>query len=162
MTGAQRRVVCDIAKDMKFEDLDKQRNIARIGTTVLTVAGAILFSSLGAFPLIATMGIGTGSSIITEKVFKGKVEAQRTAVQQAIAANVPELVQKAMGESERRISTVYRDILKEADKQEQVWFQAQNEVLEKSARSDGAQNVAENERKLALLEGLTAALAALA
>lgn len=148
-------------KEVQFEDLDKQRNIARIGTTVLTVAGALLFSSLGAFPLIATMGIGTGSSIITEKVFKGKLEAQREAIQEAVRANVPELVNKSMAESEKRISVVYRDILKEAENQEQVWFQAQNEVLEKSKSANADADAAENERKLSLLDSLSAALATL-
>lgn len=120
-------------ENVTFEDLDRQRNAAKIGTTLLTIGGAILCSSLGAFPLIATMGIGTGSSIVTEGVFKGKIEKQRVAIKEAVAKNVPELINQSMENSEKRLQTVYNDIVNEAKKQEEVWMQTQKEAIIQSA-----------------------------
>lgn len=120
------------ANEIEFEDIDKKRNITRIGTTVLSLAGAMVAAAAGVYPLVLTMGIGTGSTIITEKVFKGKIDQQRTAIKEAIEKNIPEIIMAATSESENRLKQVYEDIINEAKKSEEAWFKAQESAIEDS------------------------------
>lgn len=149
-------------KDVEFEDLDKQRNMVRIGTTVLTIGGALLCSSIGAFPLVATLGVGTGSSIISEKIFKDKVENQKEAIRKAIAQNVPELLENAMGESEKRIQDVYNDIIQEARIQEELWLQTQRELIVKAVGQTDPAAVQLLQERLEALDEMSAHLIGLA
>lgn len=121
-------------RKLEFEDLSKERNVIRIGTAVLTIAGALVCAGLGVFPLVVTMGVGTGSSIVTEKVFKDKVEKQRQAIQEAIRVNVPELVRKATDESDKRLAKVYEDVFREAQQQKERWLDAQRTAIERTNR----------------------------
>lgn len=120
------------ANEIEFEDIDKKRNITRIGTTVLSLAGAMVAAAAGVYPLVLTMGIGTGSTIITEKVFKGKIDQQRTAIKEAIEKNIPEIIMAATAESENRLKQVYEDIINEAKKSEEAWFKVQESAIEDS------------------------------
>lgn len=149
-------------KDVEFEDLDKQRNLVRVGTTVLTIGGAMLCSSIGMFPLVATLGVGTGSSIISEKVFKDKIEHQKEAIRKAITQNVPELLEKAMGESEKRIQDVYNDIVQEARVQEELWMQTQKELIQKSVGQTDPAAVQLLAERIAGLDEISAHLISLA
>ena len=149
-------------KDVEFEDLDKQRKIVRIGPTVLTIGGAMLCSSIGMFPLVATMGIGTGSSILSEKIFKDKIEGQKEAMCKAISQNVPELLENAMGESEKRIQDVYNDIIQEAKVQEDLWIQTQRELIEKAVGQTDPAAVQLLAERIAGLDEMSAHLISLA
>lgn len=120
-------------QDIQLENLDKQRTVARIGTTALTLAGAILCSSIGAFVPIATMGLGTGSSILTESIFKGKIENQRQTIRNAIAANVPQLLKSAMEESHSRLRVVYEDTIDASREQQRLWLESQQAIIRQSA-----------------------------
>ena len=140
--------------NLLFKDVEKQRTIARVGTTVLTVAGALLCSSLGAYPLIATMGIGTGSSIISEKVFRKELEKQKLAIKEAISKNVPELVESAMSESDKRLQAVYNDIIREAEKQEALWMQAQQDSVTKALGTTN-NDIQQVENRLKEIDSLT-------
>lgn len=119
-------------KDVKLSNIDRQRMITRAGTTVLTIAGAMLCTSLGGFTLAATMGIGTGSSLISEQVFKGRIEKQREEIKAAIRANVPELVESSLSNSSRRIKAIYDEMIGQARQQQQLWLDAQHQALENS------------------------------
>lgn len=118
--------------DIEIENIDSKRNIMRIGITAASLAGAMFFMSAGFLPLIATMGVGTGGSILSEKIFKQKIEQQRENVRQAIGQNVPKVMDSATSTSERKITEVYEDILKESKRQEEIWMQEQRETIEKS------------------------------
>lgn len=122
-------------EQIMFEDLDKKRNITRIGTAALSVLGFAVFSSIGFLPIVATMGIGTGSSIISEGVFKKKVEAQRDAIKTVIARDVPNIVAESTTESEARIKAVYNDMIRAAVEQETLWKDAQLTAIEESINS---------------------------
>ncbi len=145
-----------------FEDLDRQRNAFKIGTALLTIGGALLCSSLGAFPLIATMGIGTGSSIVTEGVFKGKIEKQRIAIKEAIAKNVPELINQSMENTEKRLQTVYNEIVEAAVKQEEIWVNTQKTAIAEScSRPDDPAAVQAVAQQLGQVDALLTQLTAL-
>ena len=119
----------EVGEKLKFENLDKKRNAVRIGTAVLSISGFVLFSAMGFLPIVATMGIGTGSTILTERFLKGKIEEQREAVQKEIARSVPVFIQGSLTESEARLETIYMDIIQEAEKQEQSWLEMQHKTV---------------------------------
>ena len=119
-------------KNVKLSNIDRQRMITRAGTTVLTIAGAMLCSSLGGFTLAATMGIGTGSSLISEQVFKGRIEKQREEIKAAIRVNVPELVETSLANSSKRIKALYDEMIAQAKEQQKLWLESQHKALDES------------------------------
>ncbi len=118
------------SRNLEFENLDKKRNAIKIGSVVLSISGVVLFSTIGFLPIIATMGIGTATSLISEKFFKDKIEQQRLAMKDAIARSVPAFIQDSMAESEDRLKLVYEDIMQEAEKSEQMWLTAQQTAID--------------------------------
>lgn len=121
-----------IGGKVEFVDLDKQRNAFRIGTAVLTISSSILLSALGFLTVIATAGIGTGASIISEKIFQKKIEDQREELRKEIARCVPAFIQESMKESEKRLENVYDQIILEAEKTQNTWLKAQKAVIKES------------------------------
>ncbi len=119
----------DTGEMPELEDLDRQRVAARVGTTVLTIAGYAICASMGALPILATMGIGTGASVVSEKIFKSKVEKQREALKEALARNVPLTIEEAVADSEQRLQSVYGDMIGAARTQEDAWMQTQREII---------------------------------
>ena len=125
-----------VGDEIEFDDLDKKRNGVRIGAAVLSISGVVLFSAIGFLPIIATMGIGTGSTIISEHFFKRKIEEQREIVQKEIARCVPIFIQNSLAESEKRLETVYEDIITEAENSERAWVQIQKNAILQSGAED--------------------------
>lgn len=123
----------------QFSDIEKQRNIARLGTTALSIAGAIALSTsgLGILSLVSTMGFGTGATLISEKIFRGRIEDQRNAVRQAVASAVPAAVSDALGHGEKRIQAIYDDIITEARKTGSAWTEAQRKAISCAASGSG-------------------------
>lgn len=109
---------------LEFENLSKKQNYARIGTVVLSLALA------PAFGLLATMGVGTAGTLITSSVFKKKIEEQRTLVKEAIAKDVPAIVMQATANSEKRIQSLYDEMLDDSDKKKQAWLETQSVAIE--------------------------------
>lgn len=109
---------------LEFENLSKKQNYARIGTVALSLALA------PAFGLLATMGIGTAGTLITSSVFRKKIEEQRTLVKEAIAKDVPAIVMQATANSEKRIQSLYDEMLDDSDKKRQAWLEAQSLAVE--------------------------------
>lgn len=139
-------------RELVFEDLDKQRAAVRIGSAVLSISGVVLFSAMGFMPIIATMGVGTGTTLISDKVFKKKIEQQKEELKAEIARSVPAFIQGCMAESEKRLTTVYRNIIAEAEKSEQEWLETQEAAVRAvQASGDGGRYEA-IEKKLAMLE----------
>ena len=120
----------DIGGKMEFGNLDQQRNAFRIGTAVLSVSGVALLSSMGFMPIIATMGISTGSTVLSERIFKKKIEAQRDMLKKEIGRCVPDFIQKSMEESEKRVEAVYQNMIQEADQSEQAWMDTQRAAID--------------------------------
>lgn len=139
-------------RDLKFENMDRKRNLFKIGAAVLSVSGVVLFSAMGFLPIFATMGIGTTTGIISDKVFKDKIEKQRTTMKEEIARCVPDFIQDSMAESESRLNTVYNDIMNEAEKSEQMWMEAQEAAIAAVAVPKNTDQYELLCRQLALME----------
>ncbi len=133
----------DIGGNIEFADLDKQRNAFRIGMAVLSISGFALFSALGFLPIVASIGIGTGSSIASEEIFRKKVEDQREELKKEIGRCVPGFIKASMAESEKRLENVYGQIILEAEKIEQTWLETQKAVIEESSISDEGDQAAD-------------------
>lgn len=109
---------------LEFEDLNKKQNLARVGTVALSLALAPVFG------IMATMGVGTAGTLITNNVFKKKIEEQRNMVKEAIAKDIPIIVMQATSSSEKRIQSLYDEMLDESDKKKQAWLEAQSITIE--------------------------------
>lgn len=141
----------NIEEGIEFEDISKKRNLVRLGTAALTAAGYFALATAGAFPIIATLGIGTGSSIISEKIFKGKIEKQQQAMRDAITKNVPEVIDNATSKSEKQLMLKYDEVIQTASEQEDAWMAAQEEAIQNSVGSASAEvknKLEENKTKL--------------
>lgn len=148
-----------VGKELKFDNLDRKRNTVRVGTVVLSVAGFALFSAVGFLPIVATMGVGTGSAILSERFFKKKVEEQRQIIMQEIAQCVPRFIQSSLEESEKRLEAVYQDMIREAEQREQDWLALQRKAIQEAKLPGGeeeklAASIEKAERQLAEIRGL--------
>lgn len=122
----------DVGGQIEFADLDKQRNAFRIGAAVLSITGVALFSAIGFLPIVATVGIGTGTTIASEKIFRRKVEDQKDELKQEIARLVPAFIQDSMRKSEKRLENVYSQMISEAEKTQNIWLKAQKAAIKES------------------------------
>lgn len=122
----------DVGGKVEFTNLDKQRNAFRIGVAVLSISGYALFSAMGFLPIVATVGIGTGTSIASEKLFRRKIEEQREELKKEIARCVPAFIQESMRESEKRLENVYSQMILEAKKTQNTWMEAQKAAVKES------------------------------
>lgn len=117
-------------ENISFGDLDKQRNVVRIASAVLSISGFTLFSAMGFLPIVATMGIGTGTSILSEKFFKKEIADQKDMIKKEIANYVPAFIEESLAESEDRLTSVYDNIIQEAKKSEQNWLNVQKAAID--------------------------------
>lgn len=111
---------------IKFENLSKKQNYARVGTVALSLA---LAPALG---LVATMGVGTAGTLITSKIFKKKIEEQRIALKEAIVKDVPAIIMQATANSEKRIQKLYDEMIADSDQKRKIWLETQQEAIEKA------------------------------
>ena len=110
-------------------DMTAARNMTKVGMAALSIAGFAALSAVGFIPIIATMGVSTGGSIISEGFFKKKTEDQRAALKLEVAKCVPEAIKNAMSHSENRIKSIYSDILSEATESWNKWYETQSNIL---------------------------------
>ena len=111
----------------EFDDLDKKKNMMTLGSAALSIAG--LCCGLG---VIATLGIGSGAGILSNKFLKSKREEQQQQLKSLIAKDVPLALENAITESEKKIKIIYADIASESIKKEKDWLVAQKELIESS------------------------------
>ena len=100
----------------EFDDLDKKKNMMTLGSAALSIAG--LCCGLG---VIATLGIGSGAGILSNKLLKSKKEEQQQQLKALIAKDVPLALENAITESEKKIKIIYADIASESIKKEKDW-----------------------------------------
>ena len=131
-----------MGRKLDIKDLTGERNKFRIGTTALSIAGALALSAtgFGFLSLIATLGVGSGASIMSETIFRKKIEQQREDLKAAIAKDVPRILMEATAESETRLKIIYNNIAQEASKTEKLWMEAQRKAIQKANQpTDGEQ-----------------------
>lgn len=126
-------------KDITFEDVSRKVNLARVGTAALSIAGFFLMApGLG---ILATLGIGTGGSILTTMFAKKKLEQQHEDMKAAIAKDIPNIVARATDNSEKRVQNLYEDMLRESEKKKDLWLESQLQAVE---TANGPKNEEQN------------------
>lgn len=98
--------------------------------------------------MIATMGIGTGATIFSEHFFRKKIEAQRNTIKGEIVRCVPAFIEQSMEDSEKRLESVYKNMIDEAGRSEQIWLDAQQEAMDGVRVSEGEKHTAEERERL--------------
>lgn len=117
------------------KDIDKTRTKYRVTTACLTLAGCMVCMATGSLPMLATMGIGTGASIITERNLNKQRSEQIAEIIAAVKENVPVIIHEAMAQTRKRITHFYDELQRESRIQQELWFTAQKDMLEKSAHA---------------------------
>ncbi len=140
---------------LNFENINKKRNMVRIGTTVLSIALYPICMGVNIVPIVATMGVSTGAGIFSEKIFGAKIEKQREIAKAAIAESVPKIVERSTADCTSRLQKIYADMMNSAIKKEKEWIEKQNEAIENSIRPMSDEhlkklNALKNELKTAL------------
>ncbi len=123
--------------DVQLTDLSKSRNMSKIGLTALSLCAAMCCTAVGVMPIFATMGIGTGGSILSESIFKKQVETQRQVLKEEIKTRIPNIIDNATQNSKTRIRTMYSNVIKEATKQQENWVDAQKSVISSAGGKKG-------------------------
>lgn len=114
-------------REVVFENLNKKQNMARIATAGLSIAGFLLLP--GGMGILATMGIGTGGAIVTGNFFKKKLDEQREELKNAIAKDIPIVIDRATEKSEQKIRSLYDSIIDELSKKKNSWVEAQADII---------------------------------
>lgn len=114
-------------REVVFENLNKKQNIARIATAGLSIAGFLLLP--GGMGILATMGIGTGGAIMTGNFFKKKLDDQREELKNAIAKDIPIVIDKATEKSEQKIRSLYDSIIRESSNKKNAWVETQADII---------------------------------
>jgi len=124
--------------NVQLTDLSKSRNMSRIGLTALSLGAALGCTAIGIMPIFATMGIGTGGSILSETLFKKKIETQKESLKQEIQQRIPQIIENATASSESRIKAMYSNVIKEATKQQGKWMDTQKSVISAASGKSGS------------------------
>jgi GTPase SAR1 family protein len=123
--------------DLKFEDLEKKRRNTRLISGAATIAGFATAVATGFMPIYASVIIGTGSSLVSEKHFKRQVEQQQKAIRDAIAQDIPRVVDNALAVSEQRLIKEYERLIKETAALEETFVKTQLEALSAAVKGEG-------------------------
>lgn len=138
-------------QNVKFADIDKQRKNVKIASTILTIVGASASVALSMTPLVWTMGVGTGVSLLSDSFFKKELNEQRKVIIEKIAESVPLVIDESITKTQNKIDYIYDDILHTANEKKKEWIDAQTAAIEKSVKP---QTSAEHEIVLKQIAGL--------
>lgn len=148
----------------KLEDLDRKQTVCRIASAAVMISGALLLPVMGFSPLMATMGLGTGASILTGRWIKSTLEEQRRTLAGAVGRNFPAMARAASFRAEKTLLDVYDRILAEGEAAESRWLAAQQKGIDATVDAAGklavgtvAGNFEKLARALAGFEGAPAA-----
>lgn len=120
--------------NVELDDVDSKITKTRIGAIALGSVGALLLGAAGVAmtPIVFTMGIGMGTSILAKNLFKKAVKEQHDTLKKAIADDVRRVIDEATAESQNRIEAIYDALLSEADEKKVFWLRAQEAAIEDS------------------------------
>lgn len=146
----------ELSADVTVESMDKKRTAVRVATSAVSILGAIGLScvGLGFLSVVATMGVGTGASLASDHFFKGKIEDQKSRLKGVIAQDVPVYVQDALKGSQKKIHSVYTEIISSARSKQEDWMGAQRKAVENSLKAGGNVDSRETAQRLQMLTHL--------
>ena len=104
------------------------------------------------------MGLGTGGPMLTESFFKNKTDAQKEVLKKELAQRIPVIVNNATSYSEKRLKSIYNDIISEATKKQAAWLDAQQEVINTSVSVEGTKDTSELSNLINSMNSLSQAI----
>ena len=134
----------DTDSQLDFGDIGQKRTKARIGVSVVSIVGYLLFASCGIPPIIASTGVSTGGGILTEKFFRKKTDDQRVMLKTEVENNFPITFRRATANTRTRIKKLYTDVIKESIASEASWLEARKEAISRAV----SKNSEESKQKL--------------
>ena len=143
-------------REVVFENLNKKQNMARIATAGLSIAGFFLLP--GGMGILATMGIGTGGAIMTSNFFKKKLDEQREELKNAIAKDIPIVIDKATEKSEQRIRSLYDSIIRESSSKKNSWVETQTDIIAANNKPKSAETQEQTRSFISELETISSKL----
>lgn len=125
------------AQKIDFENLNRMQNIAKLGTTALSIGA--YFTPL---KFVGSMSFGAVGGILQGTFLKKKLEEQKSVLKKNIASDVPKIIDRAVVKSEDRIYLLYNSIVAESSKKKELWKEAQTLAI---ASENKPRNVGELE-----------------
>ena len=122
----------DVNSTVNIKSINTARNVTKIGISALSIVGFMACASVGLPAILGTVGVNTGGSMITETLFKKKIEGQKQTLKEELSKSIPESIRKSMVHSESRLKNMYNDIIKEAQRLEKSWMSTQSEAIDTS------------------------------
>jgi hypothetical protein len=113
-----------VATTAELNDLSKMQLIVRLGIGAVTIASFIHPAAR-----LAGLSVGMIGGIISEKLFRGKAEEQRSRAAAAIPRVVEDVVAKGIGRVLAKIRGCYCAVATEVVREETLWFQAKKHAL---------------------------------
>ena len=114
-----------------------------------------MLGGVGGAPLIlATMGVGTVTSILSKKFLEKEGVKQREEIKKLIANQVPAVIAEASSDSSTKIKIIYNDIISESHNTESRWMLAQRNLIRSSVENQGKDAKEQISNKLAIVEQL--------
>ncbi len=113
------------SRKIEFENIRRQQNIARLGTTAICIAS--YFTPLG---FLGSMGFGAVGATLQSKFTTKKIEEQKELLKENIAKDIPAIIDRAIGKSEGRIKAIYDSILQQSSQKKELWREAQSIAIE--------------------------------
>ena len=139
-----------------FGDLDRRRTWCRIGSAALMISGAAFCAVSGLWPLVATIGLGTGASLLSEKYVRAGVARQREMMRQAIASRIPVLVREVTDKALVRLTDVYEGVVAEGRRLQGQWLEGQHKAIGGTVNVSGNLAQAGLQEKIGRLTGVLA------
>lgn len=125
-------------KAVSFKSLKDKSVKATVVTSVVTLGAALMLGLAGGAPLIlATLGVGTASNILSKKMFEKEVTRQREELKRLIKEQVPAVIAEASADSSTKIKIIYNDIISESHNTEARWMTTQRSLIRNSVESQG-------------------------
>lgn len=140
---------------VNLDDLKAAGDKASMATVAVTAGAALLFAATAGLPvMLATMGVGTGSKIITGRIFAKKIAQQREEVQKLIALEIPRIIKDASSDSESKIKLLYHSLIQETVQTENRWMNTQSQLIRQAVTSTSSDDEAKVIEKIKSLSTL--------
>lgn len=142
--------------NLGLSDIKDVTNKNKVLSTAATLGLAlpIILSGAGILTIVATLGVGTGASIISQKVVDKKVEEQRERIQSLIAEEMPCVIMNATSDSEVKIKILYNEAISEAFAAENRWMQTQRTLIRQSLGKKYDEAVATLQKQIEEIQNL--------
>lgn len=143
---------------LKLENLKNKSIKATVATSALTIGAVLMLGGAGAPLILATMGVGTSTNILSRMLIEKTGARQREELKRLISKQVPELIAQSSAGSRTRIKIIYNNVIAESHSCESRWMDTQRELIRTSAQNVTADDQAKLNDKIEKLNQIISSL----